>query len=318
LSRRTDPRVGTATEQAMFATSSNKDRAADPEGSAARGHATKVAAVVALAAAAAGVVLVTKGVDSASEFLAAYLIEYALSIDNLFVFLVIFKYFKCTTENQERVLNVGLVTAAVLRFAFLFLGSELLETFAPAILFFGALLLYSSYSILSQWGSDEGDEEEEEEDLSQNQIVKVVRSFLTVSPDYDGQRFFTAVDGKQVATPLLLVLLVIELSDIVFATDSVPAVLGTTQDLVIAYSSNLFAILGLRSLYFLLADSLDRFKYIEPAIGAVLGFIGAKIVVEFAGVDVSTPLSLAVVASLLGGGVALSLADPGVKDEEER
>eukprot|EP00667_Euglena_gracilis_P008653 EG_transcript_8766 len=306
------PRVSSPPSLAMFASSSKKDAAvattepeATPKGLS-EYAVRKLLTVVGLALATAAGIFAFRGMDAGSEFLAAYLIEYSLSIDNLFVFLVIFKYFKCPQEYQERVLNYGLISAAVLRFVFLFLGEELLTRFAPTILVFGGVLLFSSYNIL--FGKDE--EEDEDEDLSDNQIVKFAQSFLKVGPEYDRDRFFTSVDGKQVATPLLLVLAVIELSDIVFATDSVPAVLGTTQDLTLAYSSNLFAILGLRSLYFLIAESLDKFKYIEPAIGSVLGFIGAKILVEFAGVDVSTPLSLGVVAGLLGGGVLLSLYDP--------
>jgi len=273
-------------------------------------------------------VFVFKSPEAGLEFFAAYLTEYSLSVDNLFVFLIIFNYFKVPLSSQPRVLNWGFLTAAVLRFTFLFVGTELLERFRPLFLVFAAVLLWNSAStLLPYFGVGEKDEDDNE-DLADNQIVKFVKRFMSFSDHYDGEKFFTEIEEKDpstgnmvlktVATPLFLTLCVIELSDIVFATDSVPAVLGITQDVLVSYSSNLFAILGLRSLYFLLAEGLASLQYLEPAIGLVLGFIGGKICLDFGGFKIPTAAELAVVTSLLGSGVGLSLWLPSDSNGEEQ
>uniref|UniRef100_A0A0G4HEW7 Uncharacterized protein n=1 Tax=Chromera velia CCMP2878 TaxID=1169474 RepID=A0A0G4HEW7_9ALVE len=260
--------------------------------------------------------------DAGLEFFASYLTEYSLSIDNLFVFLIIFRYFKVPVLAQEKVLNYGIGTAALLRFSFLYLGVEILEKFKPAFLIFAVILIGNSLKTLySVW---KGDDEDEDEDLSDNKIVQLAKAVIPFQDKFDGDRFFaTTIEEQDVtlesgetkrqrklkvrATPLLLALIVIELSDILFATDSVPAVLGITTDVFVAYTSNLFAVFGLRSLYFLLAEGLTNLTMLEPAIGLVMGFIGAKIVFEFMGYEVSTATELLVVGGLLGGGVGLSM-----------
>lgn len=245
-----------------------------------------------------------QGPEAGAEWFSCYVIEYSLSVDNLFVFIVIFEYFKVTGASQSLVLNFGIIGAIVLRFLFIYLGAELLQKFSFLILIFAGILLYAAYQ-----GLTSGDDEEEES-IEDGFVYKTLSSYIEISPKLDGDKFFTQVDGRTMATPLLLCLLVIEFSDIVFATDSVPAVLGTTQSPFIAYTSNVFAIFGLRSLFFLLSEAMTSFSYLEPAVNLVLGFIGTKIIVEyFHLVEVPTLGSLAIVVSILAAGVGLSLKE---------
>ena len=184
------------------------------------------------------------GPDKGAEYFAGYLLEQSLSIDNLFVFILVFKYFATPVDNQRRVLTYGVATAAVLRLVLIVAGVDIVDHFRPVLLVFAAILLFSSYKLLREPGEEEG-----EEDLGDNKIVQLCRSVLTISDGYDGDKFFTVQGGVRMATPLLLVLLVVELSDVVFAVDSIPAVFGVTLDPFIVYTSNLFAILSLRGLY---------------------------------------------------------------------
>jgi len=245
-----------------------------------------------------------KGVESGLEFAAGYLVEQSLSVDNLFVFLLLFKYFQVPKCYENQVLNWGIFGALLLRGIMIGIGVEAVELFQPIFLVFAAVLAYSSYKILAEWVTGEG---EEEEDLEDNAIIKLASKVLTVSDEYDGGKFFTVVDGVKVATPLLLCLVCVELSDIVFAVDSVPAVFGVTKDPFIVYTSNIFAILGLRSLYTVLSKAVSELDYLQPAVGIVLGFIGSKLGLEYYGYEISTGVSLGVVAALLGGGVGLSV-----------
>jgi len=249
-------------------------------------------------------VTLNQGGIAGSEWFSCYVIEYALSVDNLFVFIVIFDYFKVSNEMQSKVLNYGIVGAIVLRFLFVYLGAQLLQQYQFLILIFAAILVYASYKGLA------GGDDEEEERVEDSAVFRTLKSVIDISPTFDGDKFFTEVAGRTVATPLLLCLLVIEFSDIVFATDSVPAVLGTTQDPFIAYTSNIFAVFGLRSLFFLLREAMTRFSYLEPAVSLVLGFIGTKIVLDYFKIfEVPVLASLAIVVSILFGGVALSLQE---------
>jgi TerC family integral membrane protein len=264
-------------------------------------------------------VFLVRGPEDATAWFAAYILEESLSVDNLFVFSLIFDYFQTPANAQPRVLRWGLIVAVVLRAAFIFAGLAAVQRFKGVLLFFAVLLLYSSYSLLS--------EEEEEEDLSQNMVVQLTQKYLPSSDKYDGERFITKVDGatspaagtlpglldgSSLVTPLLLALVCVELSDVLFAVDSIPAVFGVTTDPFIALTSNGFAILGLRALYTVVAQAVDDFKYLRPAIAIVLGFIGAKLIGEFAGFEVSTLASLVVVATTLGAGVGASVL---LKDE---
>lgn len=265
------------------------------------------------AAAFTAFVFTTQGFDAAADWFTCYVIEYSLSIDNLFVFLIIFDYFKVEGQAQAKCLNFGIWGAVVLRFLFIFLGAQVLANFQPLILFFAAILLYASYK-----GFTKGDEVEEES-LEDNFVVKNVTKVIEVSKYNDGDNFFTKVGDKTIATPVFVCLLTIEFSDVVFATDSVPAVLGITGDAFIAYTSNVFAIFGLRSLFFLLKEAMVSFTYLEPAVNVVLGYVGAKIIFDyFDVVEVPTLLSLSIVLSILLGGVGLSLLQPATKGDKDR
>lgn len=240
-----------------------------------------------------------EGVGKASEFFAGYLLEQSLSVDNLFVFVLIFKYFKVPMMYQNRVLSYGIAGAIVFRLSLIFLGTATLQSFEAVNLLLAAILLYSSFKLFSGG--------EEEEDLSDNFIVKTCQKFIPVTANYDGNKFFTVQDGIWKATPLLLTVAVIELSDIAFAVDSIPAVFGVTRDPFIVSTSNLFAILGLRSLYTLISEGMADLEYLQPSIAVVLGFIGTKMILDFFGYHVTTEVSLGFVATSLTAGVLLSL-----------
>ncbi|KAL9685098.1 hypothetical protein QQ045_022545 [Rhodiola kirilowii] len=240
-----------------------------------------------------------EGVEKATEFFAGYLLEQSLSVDNLFVFVLVFKYFKVPKIYQNRVLSYGIAGAIVFRLSLILIGTATLQRFEAVNLFLAGILLYSAFKLFTN--------EEDDTDLSDNFIVKTCQKFIPVTDYYDGNRFFTIQDGIRKATPLLLTVAVIELSDIAFAVDSIPAVFGVTRDPFIVFTSNLFAILGLRSLYTLISEGMSDLEYLQPAIGIVLGFIGSKMIVDFFGYHVSTEVSLGVVAATLSAGVLLSL-----------
>lgn len=244
----------------------------------------------------------TLGAEKAEEFFAGYLLEQSLSVDNLFVFILVFRYFRAPKADQDKVLSYGIWTAAALRLVMILLGSELIESWKPVLLLFAGILLFSSFKLLTG-GKDDG----EEEDLSDNGVVKLCRRLIPVSDSYKGDSFFTVENGKRVATPLLLVLAVVELSDVVFAVDSIPAVFGITHDPFIVYSSNMFAILSLRALYGFVNTIMSELRYLDKAVALVLGFIGAKMLADFGGYHVPTTASLGVVMTTLAGGVAASL-----------
>jgi tellurite resistance protein TerC len=264
--------------------------------------------------------------EKAMEFASAYIIEYSLSVDNLFVFLLLFSAFKVPSGYQHRVLFWGIFGAVVLRAIFIFAGTALLARFHFLIYLFGAFLIYTGIKLLTSG------EEDEDNDVSDNKVVVLAKRFIAVTDKYDGHNFFTVIDGVRKATPLLLVLVCVELSDVVFALDSIPAVFGITLDPFIVYTSNIFAILGLRSLFFLLAGSLWGLRFLKPALGIVLAFVGVKMclplvhwVAEKAGAGdalswvphhIPTPVSLGVVAGMLGLGVVLSMVFPGKKPDD--
>ncbi|XP_057427123.1 thylakoid membrane protein TERC, chloroplastic isoform X2 [Lotus japonicus] len=242
-----------------------------------------------------------EGYDKAAEFFAGYILEQSLSVDNLFVFVLIFKYFKVPMSYQSRVLSYGIAGAIVFRLTIILLGTATLQRFEAVNLLLAAILLYSSFKLFSS--------EEDESDLSDNFLVKTCQNLIPVTTSYDGNRFITNQGGVWKATPLLLTVAVIELSDIAFAVDSIPAVFGVTRDPFIVFSSNLFAILGLRSLYVIISEGMAELKYLQPSIAVVLGFIGFKMIVDYFGFHVSTEASLGFVASSLTIGVVLSLAN---------
>lgn len=208
------------------------------------------------------------GLFKAKEFLTGYLIELSLSVDNLFVFLLIFSYFKVPKKYQHRVLFWGIMGALVMRMIMIFAGAELVERFEWIIYVFGAFLLYTGIKMFS--GEDENFEPRE------SFIVKLATRYIRVSKHYHEEKFFIVIDGARSGTLLLLVLIVVEFTDLVFAVDSIPAIFGITTDKFIVYTSNIFAILGLRTFFFLLADLADRFHFLKYALAFVLSFIGVK------------------------------------------
>lgn len=245
---------------------------------------------------------VTKGPQAGFEFLTGYVVEQSLSVDNLFVFILLFQYFKVPASLQRIVLSWGIAGAVVMRGIFITAGLVAIQTLRPVLVLFASFLIFSSYKILA--GGD--DDDDDEEDLSQNAVVKFSSNLLKSTDSYDGEKFFTMVDGVKRATPLLLVLVCVELSDVLFAVDSIPAVFGVTEDPLVVFTSNIFAILGLRALYSVLVKLVEDLEYLEPAVGLVLLFVGIKMIVEFFGINVPEDLALGVVVSLLGGGVVAS------------
>jgi len=206
--------------------------------------------------------------QKALEFLTGYLIELSLSVDNLFVFLLIFSYFKVPAKYQHRVLYWGVMGALVMRITMIFAGTALINRFHWIIYIFGAFLVYTGITMLRGG--------EEDVDPENNAIVRFVTRYVPIVRHYERKKFFTVVDGKRVGTLLLLVLIVVEVTDLVFAVDSIPAIFGVTTDRFIVYTSNVFAILGLRTFYFLLAGVVEKFHYLKIGLGIVLGFIGIK------------------------------------------
>jgi tellurite resistance protein TerC len=257
----------------------------------------------------AGIVFWKTDRQTGLEFLTGYIIELSLSVDNLFVFLLIFAYFKVPSKYQHRVLFWGVLGALVMRMTMIGLGATLVERFHWVIYVFGVFLIYTGIKMLRQ---DEGAENPED-----NPVVRFVTRFIPVTRHYEGEKFFTHVDGKRMGTLLLLVLVIVEVSDLVFAVDSIPAIFGITTNPFIVYTSNVFAILGLRSLYFLLAGVVEKFHYLKIGLSIVLTFVGVKMLTEgyvmkYVGLSKETVIggSLGIVALTLLGSVAASLIWP--------
>jgi tellurite resistance protein TerC len=241
-----------------------------------------------------------RGAQAGVEFATGYLVELALSVDNLFVFVVLFRAFRVPEAYRHRVLVWGVLGAVVMRGIFVAAGTTLLERFEPAMYVFGALLVFSGLRMLRP---------SPEEETPAPAVLRWFRKHLPAVPDFDGDRFFVRRAGRWLATPLFLVLLSVEFTDVVFAIDSVPAVFSVTRDPMIVYTSNIFAILGLRSLYFLLAGVIDRFWLLKPALALLLLFIGGKMLAAGV-VHLPASISLGVIGALIGGGVVLSLILP--------
>jgi tellurite resistance protein TerC len=238
------------------------------------------------------------------EFLTGYLIEYALSVDNIFVFILIFSYFAVPARLHHRVLFWGILSALAMRASFIVAGAALIHTFHWVIYIFGAFLVFTGAKILRQ-----GETEVEPE---HNPVVKLFRRFVPMTSGYESGRFFLRHEGRFKATPLALVLVTVEVTDLVFATDSIPAIFGVTNDPFIVYTSNICAILGLRSMYFLLSAVIDRFIYLGTGLGVVLIFIGAKMLLG-AIYNMPIMISLLIVVSILVGSIILSLLCPPKK-----
>ncbi|KAG5188512.1 integral membrane protein TerC family-domain-containing protein [Tribonema minus] len=246
--------------------------------------------------------MAVKGRQSGLEFFAGYLVEQSLSVDNLFVFIMLFEYFKVPAAYQGRVLTWGIIGAVSMRAVMIVVGVAAIQRFRGVILAFAAILLASSVKLLTE-------KEDEDGDLSNNIVLRISKFFVRSTDKYEGEKFFTVVDGKKMATPLLLCLVCIELSDFVFAVDSIPAVLGVSKDTFIVYSSNVFAILALRSLYTLVSHAITDLPYLKPSVALVLGFVGLKMCAEYFHYEIGIGVSLSVVAVLLSGGVGASIWD---------
>ena len=287
--------------------------------------ATWVGIWVGLALAFGVVVAIWKGGSTAGEYFAGYLIEYSLSVDNMFVFIVIFSYFSIPIAYQHQVLFYGILGAIVFRGAFIAVGVALIQNFEWVIYVFGAFLLYTAYRV--------GKGATEEIHPEDNPVLKFAQRRFPSTHRFDGQKLFTVENGKKVATPLFVTLLFVETTDVVFALDSIPAIFGITKDPFIVLTSNVFAVLGLRALYFLLAGGLKRLHLLNYGLAFVLGFVGVKMLLEavpcdshgtfchFTGgeghIGIPIWLSLAVIIGALGLTTLLSLKIPPPEEEEE-
>ncbi|TDE97543.1 TerC family protein [Occultella glacieicola] len=260
-------------------------------------------------------VLVLGGPDMGAEYFAGYITEKALSVDNLFVFLIIMTSFKVPRADQQKVLLFGIVFSLFARTGFIFLGAALINTFAWVFYFFGLILLITAGNMLKPGHDDDGE----------NIMVRLARRFLHTSDHYDGDKLFTIVDGKRALTPMLLVMVAIGGTDVLFALDSIPAIFGLTTNVYIVFTATTFSLLGLRQLYFLLDGLLDRLIYLSYGLAAILGFIGVKLIlhalhennVPFINdgdpvpvVEISTALSLTVIIGVLVVTIFASLLSP--------
>lgn len=255
-----------------------------------------------------GIVYFWRGQQASLEFLTGYLIEQSLSVDNLFVFLVLFQFFKVPSEYQHKVLFWGIMGALVMRLAFILGGVALINRFHWIIYVFGAFLIYTGFKLAFQSESDVRPED--------NPALKLVRRFVPMTSNYEGDNFFISRSGKRFATPLFAVLIVVETTDLLFAVDSIPAILAITRDAFIVYTSNVFAILGLRSMYFALSGLLTLFQYLHYGLAGILIFVGSKMLLSNEGLvlwgvplhyKIPIGVSLAVVGSILAISILASV-----------
>ena len=250
------------------------------------------------------------GWEAAAQFFMGYILEQSLSIDNIFVIALILSYFQVPAAYQHRVLLWGILGALVMRGVMISLGIALIERFAFTMYFFGALLLFTAFKMLF---AGEG-----EVDFEKSRMVRLTRRVFRLHPSFVQDHFFTRIDGKLAMTPMFLALVIVETTDLVFAVDSIPAVIGLTQDPFLVFTSNVFAILGLRSLYFALADLLGRFHYLKYSLVAILAFVGVKMLIHdfLHGIptSLSTLISLGFIAVSLGIGIGASLLIPEVHE----
>lgn len=247
----------------------------------------------------AGIVFYYQGSSRGLEFVTGYLIELSLSVDNLFVFLLIFSYFKVPSKYQHRVLFWGVLGALVMRLTMIFIGATLINRFHWIIYIFGAFLVYTGIKMFTQENNDFQPED--------NALVRFVTRVLPMTRTYEEKKFFTRIDGRLTGTLLLLVLVIVEVADLVFAVDSIPAIFAITTNAFIVYTSNVFAILGLRSMYFLLAGVVEKFHYLKIGLAIVLTFIGAKMLIVAVHINIPIWISLVFVAVVLLSSVVASL-----------
>ncbi len=246
------------------------------------------------------------GKEKAMEFLAGYLLEKALSVDNLFVFLIIFSYFKVEAKYQHKVLFWGILSALAMRAVFIWAGVAIINQFHWVIYLFGAFLIFTGIKMALHKEADVHPEK--------NIVIRLARKVMPVKAGYDGSKFFTRENGKTWATTLFIVLLVVETSDIIFAFDSIPAILAITRDPFIVYSSNIFAILGLRALFFALSGIMELFHYLNYGLSLVLVFVGVKMVLP-EGYKISIEVALGTVAAILAASILASVIWPKKRND---
>ncbi len=256
------------------------------------------------------------GGDLGTQYFTGYIVEKSLSVDNLFVFVIIMTTFAVPEEHQHKVLTFGIMLALIMRAIFITLGATLLSLFSFMFLIFGLLLVYTAVQLFRH--------RDEDPDVEDNGVVKAARRFLPVTEEYDGGRILTRVGGRRMVTPLLVVLVAIGSIDLLFALDSIPAVFGVTEEPYIVFAANAFALLGLRALFFLVKGLLDRLVYLSTGLAVILAFIGVKLILHWAHVDIdesvpeiSTPVSLIVIVAILAVVTVASLVktkgDPTAK-----
>ncbi len=260
---------------------------------------------IVLAAAFAALIYWLQGSRATLDFITGYLVEESLSVDNLFIFILLFQYFRVPREHQYKVLFWGIIGALLMRLAFIVIGVTAIRRFHFIVYLFGALLVYSGINLFS--------EKEREVHPENNPLLKLFRRYFPVTENYAGESFFVRRAGRSLATPLFLVLLVVETTDLLFAVDSIPAVLAITRDAFIVYTSNVFAILGLRSLYFALSGLMTLFHYLNYGLAAVLVFVGAKMLLSHY-YDLPTALVLPAIAGVLALSIVASLIWPEKKE----
>jgi tellurite resistance protein TerC len=250
------------------------------------------------------------GHDKALEFFTGYVIEYSLSVDNIFVFILIFGYFSVEPQHRHKVLFWGILGALVMRGLMILVGVSLIHRFEWIVYIFGAFLIFTGIRMLFQ-------HEDDKVEADKNPLVRLLRKIMPVTDDYHGGNFFVHIDGKRWATPLLVVLLVIETTDLIFATDSIPAILAISRDPFIVYTSNVFAILGLRSLYFAVAGIIDLFCYLKYVLSVILAFVGIKMLLSHTAYKIPTGWALLIIVALLVGAIVASLLWPLPSEKKE-
>ena len=239
----------------------------------------------------------------ALQWLTAYVIEYALSVDNLFVFLMLFSYFRVAPAHQHRVLFWGIVGAFIMRAALIIAGAALVERFHWLLYVFGAFLVFTAFKMLRS-------DEDEDADPENTWVIRTAKRVLPIAPAGEGAHFMVVHQGRRMFTPLFLVLLTVEATDLLFALDSIPAVLGISKDPLIIYTSNVCAILGLRSLFFVVSSLMDKFHYLKVGLSLILGFVGVKMLVTYFDIHVPIGISLGVIGAILVGSIVASVLRP--------
>lgn len=254
-----------------------------------------------------------QGQAKALEFFTGYVIEKSLSVDNIFVFVLIFSYFKIPSIHQHKILFWGIIGALLMRAAFIFAGVAMLEKFHWTIYVFGAILIYTGYKMLVQ--------KEKKIEPEKNPVIKLFRRIMPVTLELHDAKFFVNQNGKRFATPLFLVLILVETTDLIFAVDSIPAILAITQDQFIVYTSNVFAILGLRSLYFALAGMIDKFRYLSTGLAMILIFVGIKmVIVDFYKLPIQIALLVIVVILIISivASLVFTVKNDGTPSDEQQ